>query len=205
MHTLLHLNMIESIGRDRKTYRIGVKSFIIGNHYMENKQLVDIARNKIEKIGDKYAKSVFLAEDNLGHVVYIYKYQPKISTVIASCKIGTKNDYYNTALGKCMLAFREDHMSQAEYFYEKGLIKDKEKFLQQIIDIRKNKFVYSDQEHQKQLFCIAVPIFDHKSDVSFALSLSGLYNSDRQCEKERDDLQQIAMEISKEIGYTGIY
>ncbi|MFI3230968.1 MAG: IclR family transcriptional regulator [bacterium] len=205
LHTLVNLNMVEGIGRDGKTYRIGVKSFVIGNHYMENKQLVDIARAKIERIGDKYAKSVFLAEDNLGHVVYIYKYQPKISTVVASCKIGTKNDYYNTALGKCMLAFREDHMSQVDNFYEKGLIKDKDRFLQQIIDIRRNRFVYSDQEHQKQLFCIAVPIFDHKSDVSYALSLSGLYNSNSECERERDDLKDIAREISQEIGYIGTY
>lgn len=203
LHTLVHANMIESTGRDGKVYRIGVRSFVIGNHYMENKRVVDIARSRIAVIGDKYRKSVFLAEDNLGHVVYVYKYQPKATTVVASCTVGTTNQYYNTALGKCMLAFRDDWLSLVERFSLEDKIPDKDKFVEDILRIRKEKCVHSDQEHQMHLYCTAVPIFDHKGVVSSALSLSGLYDTKEVSEAETADLKLIAMEISQEIGYTG--
>ncbi len=205
LHTLLHENMVESAGRDGKIYRIGVRSFIIGNQYMENKQVVDIAKERIESIGNKYAKSVFLAEDTLGHVVYVYKYQPKVSTIVASCTVGTTNEYYNTALGKCMLAFREDCLNLIDMYADEKKISDKDKFIEDIVKIRKQKFVYSDQEHQTHLFCTAVPIFDHKGTVSSAISLSGLYENDELCQSETEDLKRAACEISQEIGYTGNY
>ncbi len=205
LHTLVSTNMVEPIGRDGKSYRIGVKSFIIGNQYMANKRIVDMARNKIEKLGDKYGKSVFLAEDNLGNVVYIYKYQPKDLSVVASCTVGTKNDYYNTALGKCMLAFKENCYDLIEHFYETGKVTDKEKLLSQVIEIRKCKYVYSDQEHQKQLFCVAAPIFDHTGRVTTAISISGLYTDAKRCAEERGDLIRIAEQISRDIGFVGDY
>lgn len=205
LHTLVHNNMVESTGRDGKIYRIGVRAFIIGNQYMENKQVIDIAKRHISKIGDKYEKSVFLAEDSLGQVVYVYKYQPKSITVVATCGVGTKTEYYNTALGKCMLAFREDWLELVEKYVLEEKILDKTQFMDEILLIRKQKFVYSNQEHQKKLFCIAVPIFDHKSVVTSALSISGLYFSEEQCLAETNDLKIAAENISKEIGYVGEY
>lgn len=205
LHTLVNSNMVEQFGREGKVYRIGVKSFIIGNQYMENKQLIDIARNRIEKLGDRFGKTVFLAEDSLEHAVYVYKYQPKISTLIASCKVGAKNEYYNTALGKCILSFREDHLDQIDNFFDNGLISDKDKFTNDIIDIRKNKYACSNQEHQKQLFCISCPVFDHNGMVSLAISMSGLYSGEAICQKETEDLKEVAKNISRELGYVGIY
>ncbi len=205
LHTLVHGNMVESTGRDGKIYRVGVRAFVIGNQYMEHKQLLDIAKAPIEMLGNHYAKSIFLAEDNLGHVVYVYKFQPKISTVVASCSVGTINDYYNTALGKCMLAFRDDCLDLIDRFALEGKIEDKDKFLQDIVEIRREKCVYSDQEHQKQLFCTAVPIFDHKGKVSTAMSISGLFENQEKCQQETLDLKRVASEISKKIGYTGEY
>lgn len=205
LHTLVYGNMVESTGRDGKIYRIGVKSFVIGNQYMDNKQVVDIAKHHISGIGDKYGKSVFLAEDNMGHVVYVYKYQPKNTTVVASCTVGTTTEYYNTALGKCMLAFRDDWLALVESKVSEGIISDKDKFIDDILRIKKLKYVYSDQEHQKQLFCIAVPIFDHRGAVSSALSISGLYFSEEKCQEETRALLDAACNISKEIGFVGEY
>lgn len=201
LHTLLNRHMVENVGKDIKSYRIGVKSFVIGNQYMESKQVIDIARIEMEKIGDKYKKTVFLGEDNMGNVVYVHKYQPKLSPVVASCKIGSINMYYNTALGKCMLAFREDCMARIEEYHKDGIILDKDEFFKEIIKIRQNKYVFSNQEHQKQLFCIAAPIFDHKGVVSYAISMSGLYTNDEDIAKETRDLKMLAYEISKNIGY----
>lgn len=205
LHTLVSNDMVEPIGRDGKNYRIGVRSFVIGNQYMENRRVMEIARDKIEVLGDKYGKSVFLAEDSLGHVVYVYKYQPKDISVIASCTVGTKNEYYNTALGKCMLAFKDNFVEMIEGFYDQGLILNKERLVSQVVEIRKNKYVYSDQEHQKQLFCVAAPVFDHRGDVSSTVSISGVYLGIQECKQETEDLRRMAEEISRQLGYVGEY
>lgn len=205
LHTLVNSNILEPIGRDGKSYRIGVKAFVIGNKYMQDKRILEIARDKIEMIGEKYGKSVFIGEDCLEHVVYIYKFQPKDISIVASCAVGAKNAYYNTALGKCMLAFKDNFIELSDTYYEQKLILDKEKFLSQIIGVHRNKCAYSDQEHQKQLFCIAVPIFDHLGNVTMALSMSGLYVDDERCQEETEDLQKAAKEISRQLGYIGDY
>ncbi len=205
LHTLVSNEMVEPMGRDGKIYRIGVRSFVIGNQYMENRRVMEIAREKIEALGDKYGKSVFLAEDSLGHVVYVYKYQPKDISVIASCTVGTKNEYYNTALGKCMLAFKENFVELIEDFHRQGLIFNKEKLISQVVEIRMNKYVYSDQEHQKQLFCVAAPIFDHRGHVSSAVSISGVYLGIQECKQETEDLRKMAEDISRQLGYVGEY
>lgn len=205
LHTLVSNEMVEPMGRDGKIYRIGVRSFVIGNQYMENRRVMEIAREKIEALGDKYGKSVFLAEDSLGHVVYVYKYQPKDISVIASCTVGTKNEYYNTALGKCMLAFKDNFVELIEEFHKQGLIYNKEKLITQVVEIRMNKYVYSDQEHQKQLFCVAAPIFDHRGRVSSAVSISGVYLGIQECKQETEDLRKMAEDISRQLGYVGEY
>lgn len=205
LHTLVSSDMVEPIGRDGKIYRIGVRSFVIGNQYMENRRVMEIARDKIQVLGDKYGKSVFLAEDSLGHVVYVYKYQPKDISVIASCTVGTTNQYYNTALGKCMLAFKDNFVELIDGFYEEKLILNKEKLISQVVEIRKNKHVYSDQEHQKQLFCVAAPIFDHRGNVSSAVSISGVYLGIKECRQETEDIRKMAEDISRQLGYVGEY
>lgn len=205
VETLLYYKMVELIGNGTKIYRIGIKSFTIGSQYLEQKQLIDIARPKMEEIGDISGKSVFLAEDNLGCVVYTYKYQPKNATVVATCSVGTTNEYYNTALGKCMLSFKNDFLKLVDELVMSNKVEDRNAFLQELSSIQQNKYALSNQQHQKQLFCIAVPIYNSKGNVVNAISLSGLYVDKKKCDNEIIALKAIAEEISRESGFTGLY
>lgn len=205
VETLAHYKMVEVTGRGSKIYCIGINSFIIGSQYIDRKPLIDISRAKMEKIGDMSKKSVFLAEDNKGSVVYTYKYQPKNASVVATCTVGTSNEYFNTALGKCMLSFKTDFLKLVDELVMQNKIENRNEFLQEISKIQQNKYALSNQQHQKQLFCIAVPIYDNKGDVENAISLSGLYVDENTCQDEIKALKSIAEEISREIGYTGLY
>lgn len=205
VETLVSYKMLETGEKGNKIYNIGVKSFIIGSQYLDSKELLDIAKLKMEKVGDTFAKSMFLAQDNDEYVIYIYKYQPKNATVVATCTVGTINEYSNTALGKCMLSFKSDFLKLVDELVEKKKIENKSEFLQEISTIQQNKYALSDQQHQKQLFCIAVPIYDNNGNVENAISLSGIYIDNKTCEEEILALKNIGEEISREIGYTGVY
>lgn len=205
LHTLIGRDMVEATGYDGKTYRVGVKSFLIGNRYMENRQVLEIARDRVRDLGDEFQKSVFIGEDSMGCVVYVYKYEPRNISVVATCTVGAKNQYYNTALGKCMLAFKDNFIELIDSYYEQGWIENKEVFISKIIEIRRCKYVYSDQEHQKSLFCIASPIFNHLGNVTMALSISGVYINSEDTLLETTKLKNVAEEISRQLGYVGEY
>lgn len=205
VETLVHYKILEVSDRGSKLYSIGINSFIIGSQYIDRKQIIDIAKPKMEQIGEWSSKSVFLAQDCNNQVVYTYKYQPQNASVVATCTVGTSNEYFNTALGKCMLAFKEDYLKLIDDFVLNGKIGNVDDFLQELSMIQKNKFSLSNQQHQKQLFCIAVPVYDSEGKVNNAISLSGLYVDKNKCDTEVNALKSIAEEISREIGYTGVY
>lgn len=205
LETLTHYEMLEVTGRGSKIYCIGIKTFTLGNQYLDQKQIIDIAKDKMEKIGDLTGKSVFLAEDTQGQVVYMYKYQPKNASVVATCTVGTTNEYFNTALGKCILSFKPEYLKIVDDLIINNKLEDKDTFLQELSKIQNNKYALSNQQHQKQLFCVAVPIFDSNGAVTNAISLSGLYLDKEKCDNEITALKKVAEEISREIGFTGVY
>ncbi len=204
LQTLVASNMVERVSEDVKTYKIGVKAFVIGSHYINEVELIEVARTQLEAIADKYRKTVFIGQESDGKVVYVHKYQP-LTEVVATCTVGSRNEFYNTALGRCILAFKPDYKEVIDKFVNKGKISDKEAFLSQIERIRKEKYAYSNQEHQIQIFCVAVPVFNHQDKLIGAISMSGLYTDEEGSQNQVDDLRRVAEAISKKMGYTGDY
>lgn len=205
LNSLVSLKMVENSYHEKKTFKIGVGAFVLGNQYTNNMHEVEIASHKIETVGEKYEKAAFVGKDSQEGVIYVHKYQPTTSTVIASCTVGTNNEYYNTALGKCILAFKADREVLVDEFYSKGVITDKQQFMDELDRIYLQRYAYSNQEHQKQLFCVSCPIFDHNGTVSLAISMSGLYSGAEICQRETQDLKEVAKSISRELGYVGVY
>jgi DNA-binding IclR family transcriptional regulator len=60
LHTLNELEMIELLDARSRIYSIGVRSFIIGNSYIDNLDIIKIAEKYLEKLGDNVGKTIFL-------------------------------------------------------------------------------------------------------------------------------------------------
>lgn len=204
LHTLVDTNMAESIGRDGKFYRIGDRTFNFGNQYIENKQILELAKNRIEIISNKYAKPVILSKDNDENVICVYKYQPKVSNIVANCTVGLITEYYNSIVGKCMLAFREDCFDLIDKYEIDGKIINKTVFIDEILQIRREKYV-NGNNLSNNFYCSAVPIFDRKEIAIASLCLLGDSENSDILSQEIAELKQIASEISLEIGYAGEY
>ncbi len=204
LHTLVHLNMVERVSEDSKTYKIGAKSFVIGSKYINNVDLIDIAKPYIEEIGQKYRKCVFIGKESHGKVVYIHKFEPA-ADVVATCTIGSQNEFYNTALGRCVLAYKSNYRDIVRDLFIDGKISSEEKFLLDIETIRQRNYAISDEEHEKQVFCISVPIFDHNNKLLVAISLSGVFEDAEVYGQEVKDLKAAAFKISQRLGYEGTY
>lgn len=202
LHTLVNTNMAESVGRDGKFYRIGDRTFNLSNQYIENKKLLEIAKNRIEIIGNKYSKTVIIAKNNDENAVLVYKYQPKLSNIGSNCAVGTIIEYHNTVIGKCMLAFRSDCFDLINEYEKNNIIDNKTIFIEDIRKIRQEKYAYgSDLSHE--LYYSAVPIFDNRGVIISSLCIVGTTEDTSLSTQETIELRQIASEISLEIGYTG--
>ena len=204
LHTLVNASMVTRVNKESKMYKLGVKSFIIGNQYINNIEVVEIAKPYIQALGEKYKKSIFIAKEGNGKIIYIHKFQP-VSDVVATCVVGTENEYYNTALGRCVLAYKEDRYQIIKELVRDNKIIDEEAFIQSIDLIKYNKYATSNEEHEKRIFCIAAPVFSHDNEVVVAISMSGLYSGKEICDEEIKDLKETAYSISAAIGFEGNY
>ena len=90
MKTLVFKNMVLEDNQSGVTrYKIGLQSFLIGSSYINDIDLVNIARNDLIDFANKMQATTFMAilDDNM--VTYIYKYESERS-IITTANIGTR-------------------------------------------------------------------------------------------------------------------
>ena len=105
MKTLVFKNMVLEDNQSGVTrYKIGLQSFLIGSSYINDIDLVNIARNDLIDFANKMQATTFMAilDDNM--VTSIYKYESERS-IITTANIGTRRSIHCAALGKAMIAF----------------------------------------------------------------------------------------------------
>lgn len=202
--TLKKLDAIE-IGDERfKNYVIGVKSFIIGNSYIRNADLIKISRSILEKLGNKLGRTVFVGKENQNKIIYIYKYEPS-NAIVTTANIGTLNEVYSTSLGKAILAFKNiDDLDLDNINFvaiTKQTITNKIDFLKELAIVKRQGYALDDREFDDLLSCVGAPIFDHSGEVIAAISASGFYSKDLDIEYISRAVTKAAREISSKFGY----
>ena len=98
MKTLVFKNMVLEDNQSGVTrYKIGLQSFLIGSSYINDIDLVNIARNDLIDFANKMQATTFMAilDDNM--VTYIYKYESERS-IITTANIGTRRSIHCSAL-----------------------------------------------------------------------------------------------------------
>lgn len=190
------------------TFRIGLKAFQIGNEYLNETDLITVARPIVKVMAEQTCKTAFIAVMSEGFVTYIYKYEPKTS-IITTSNIGTKNPVHCTSLGKAILS----GMSCQERLRElKGLsltpftahtITDMNTLLEDIEEAARRGYAIDNREIEDHTMCIGAPIFNHENKVIAGLSVSGFYSKDRNIAFEGGLIRKAALDISNLLGYGG--
>lgn len=203
---LVDNNMIIETRGDVTTYKIGLKTFQIGNEYLNDTDLISIAKPIVKEMADILMKTAFIAVMNEGFVTYIYKYEPPTS-IITTSNIGTKNPIHCTSLGKAMLSgMSKDEITKelAYSTYEKRTEHTLTNYEALMADIEKTKlrgYSIDDREIEEHTLCIGAPIINHEGKVVAGLSISGFYSEKRDVEDEGQKIRKAAEAISKQLGY----
>ena len=80
-----------------------------------------------------------------------------------------------------------------------------EEFRKEMHEVRKKGWAIDDQESEEDHRCIGAPIFDYRGDIIAAVSASGSLSQlpDDRIESVAEYLKSTALEISREMGYSG--
>jgi len=176
IRALLAKQMIEEANRRAKTYKIGVKAFAIGNAYLSNVNIVEIAGPVMTKLSEQVKNTVFLATLADSNIVYLHKVEPR-DTLVSTCQIGSVTGLTVTALGKAILA----HNAQLqERVFSKPLMKLTERSItdhaalkDQLATVKANGYSIDRFENDERISCLGFPVFDQWGVVKHSISISG--------------------------------
>jgi DNA-binding IclR family transcriptional regulator len=112
-------------------------------------------------------------------VVYLEKLHGLHAVGLMTSRVGGRAPAYCTGLGKALLAYT-DPRKVREYFEQNGLtrysdttIQNLDELMAHLEQIRCQGYAFDQGEHEAEVRCVAVPIFDTNGQAIAALSVSG--------------------------------
>ncbi|MEM3858366.1 MAG: IclR family transcriptional regulator [Candidatus Micrarchaeaceae archaeon] len=190
-------------------YKLGYKLYELGMAVAKQWQILNVAVPYLKSIVDKLNETTHLAVLKDGEVLYIAKWESTRSIKIVS-EVGSKLPAHCTGVGKILLSGLDekalDYIISSKELkrFTKNTITDPEKLKEEIKKIKEVRYAVDNEEIMSGLKCIAVPIYNHTGSISYALSVSApAYRlSGDNFFKALNTIQNIALAISKELGYS---
>ncbi len=211
LQTLTELGILNVSDDDNKLYSLGIKLLVIGTKCLDSINLRKIAHQHLDN-ASKVTNSIgFLAVENNGNIIYLDKSVHTGATLQPVFGIGMQAPMYCTGLGKALLASYKTKISDA-IIKSHGLfartphtITKKTDFKKELQLIRERGFSIDNEENEEGIYCLAAPVYDHLSNPIAAISLVTIKYTltDKKYKEMADCVVDTALNISKEMGYSG--
>lgn len=189
-------------------YSLTMKLFELGAKSLEYVDLITLADKEMRVISEKTNEALHLGALDENAIIYIHKIDSNYNLRMHS-KIGRRNPLYSTAIGKVLLAERDESFVR-ETLSEVNFIKhtDKtllntEQLLAELDIVRKQHYAEDNQEQEPGLRCIAAPIYDRFGSVIAGISISfpTIRFDEERMHYYVDLLHQAGKNISSQLGY----
>jgi len=176
--TLTYHNYVE---RDEQTgeYRLGLACLELARAYHAGNTIRRAALPQLERLRDDSTETVHLGVLNKMEVVYLEKLHGLHAVGLMTSRVGGRSPAYCTGLGKALLAYA-DPQKVREYFgqndltrYTNTTIQNLDELMTDLEQIRRQGYAFDQGEHEAEVRCVAVPIFDANGQTVAALSVSG--------------------------------
>lgn len=166
---------------DTGRYRIGVAILRPTNTFMSRLSLRERVYPLLVQLRDETRETVHLSilDDHTMEVIYLEKLEGLQPIGLMSSRTGGRSPAHCTGVGKVLLAYHNPDRVR-EFAARRGLQRftirtntDVERLMQELCVIRQRGYAIDNAEHEEDVMCIAVPLFNHHSDVVAAMSVSG--------------------------------
>ncbi|NLC95723.1 MAG: IclR family transcriptional regulator [Bacilli bacterium] len=203
VHTLKQEGMLE-LDPYSKLYTLGPKVLLIGQQYLKNNDLIQIAKPFMIDLAEKLHKTCFLAKEMDNQVLYINKYEPQ-NALITMAQIGSRTHMHATALGKALLSTYnnlEEKISKLKLVkLTPNTITDKDRLIEELKIIKQRGYSVDNEELEENMLCIGSPIFDHNNNCVAAISVSSIKRGQTDIDYEGKLVRSVALAISRKLGY----
>ncbi|MGB5933073.1 MAG: IclR family transcriptional regulator [Anaerolineae bacterium] len=176
--TLQSRGYLEQNPENRK-YQLGVACLELGSVFLNQSDIRKEALPILSSLRDDCEETVHLARLAGSEVVYLEKLDGLLPIGIMGSRIGGRAPAHCTGLGKAMLAY-EPESEIRELCAESGLrrftpntITDLTELLGELACIRERGYAIDNEEHEADVTCVAVPIWNYRQKVVGAISVSG--------------------------------
>lgn len=169
------------VHRDEATneYQLGLACLELSRGFQVSNLIRKVALPFLEELRDSVKETVHLAVLDQMEIVYLEKLPGLHAIGLMISQVGGRAPAYCTGVGKALLA----HLNQdvvRDYFerhamkaHTRTTITDIHALLNQLEEVRAKGYAIDSGEHEDEVRCIAVPIFNGHGQVAAALSISG--------------------------------
>jgi IclR family acetate operon transcriptional repressor len=163
---------------DLGLWSIGVKAFIVGSAFVENRDLIATAHPFLRRLMEQSGETTNLAILDTSEAVFLDQVQcHEMMRMLA--RLGSRAPLHASGVGKALLAAMSD-ADVAEILHKRGLphltvntIDTPEKLRVALRDIRRLGYAYDDEEHALGLRCLAASVYNEHSEPLAAVSIAG--------------------------------
>jgi IclR family transcriptional regulator, KDG regulon repressor len=195
-------------------YRLGVACLRLGETAIVQLDLRDRLRALLLDLRNEYRETVHLAilDYHRMEVIYVDKLDGLLPIGMMSSRVGARAPAHCTGIGKALLAFAEPDVVVAHYrdyplrAYTPRTITDLNGLLEHLAEIRRQGYALDNVEHEPDVKCVAVPVYDHTRVVACAVSISGPEaRMDKHIAEQQliERMLTLAQDASSQLGYSG--
>ncbi|WP_024821605.1 MULTISPECIES: IclR family transcriptional regulator [Aminobacterium] len=196
-------------GRSPGTFIPGLRLFELGNIVRQSLDVRHCAEPFMQRIANELRITVHLVIRDGNEGIYIEKVEPEGQHIHYS-HVGKRIPLYCTAAGKVLLSelpniFIEEMYSFPLFPYTAKTITTKKVLFEELRRVRDCGWAQDNQELEKGLCCVGLPIRNDRGHIIAALSSSALavsFTSSR-TEELIQALQRASLEVSRRLGFTG--
>ncbi len=188
-------------------YRIGLRVWELGQSVHEPLRIREIALPAMRDLRDRFNETVNLGVLDGLDVVYLEIIESRRSLRMQA-QLGGRDPVYSTALGKAVLAFKNEdqwplHLPRELAPRTERTVTALDKLRQSLVRVRDCGYAFDDEENEDGARCIAAPIVNHSGQVLAAISLSAPASrmSDRLVSKVAAATKETAAIISQRLGH----
>ncbi|MEE3361938.1 MAG: IclR family transcriptional regulator [Anaerovoracaceae bacterium] len=165
---------------ETEKYSLGPELFIIGSSMNNQSELVKFIKPYSERLNKEMNEavnvSVLSVMSNGEYQSVIIHKEESYHGLNANMEIGSRNDCYCSAVGKCLIAFSDDinleiYKGRMKKFTD-NTITTFAALKKEIEKVREQGYAVDNEEREKGLFCLAVPVIINGTTEA-ALSISG--------------------------------
>jgi IclR family acetate operon transcriptional repressor len=167
----------------------------------------EIALPAMRELRDRFNETVNLGVLDGLDVVYLEIIESRRSLRMQA-QLGGRDPIYSTALGKAVLAFKNEdqwplHLPRELAPRTERTVTAPDKLRQSLVRVRECGYAFDDEENEDGARCIAAPIVNHAGQALAAISLSAPASrmSDRLVIKVAAATKETAAQISQRMGH----